>query len=543
MDGQVSPTPRWAIWLNALWFSSLIFSLSAASIGILVKQWLNEYSMGLSGASRQIARLRQYRLGNLVKWHVVEIVAVLPVLLQIALVLFFGGLLTLLWNLNKTVATIASVPVAILVTFTVGSALLPAFMASCCYLSPPAFVFFEAMRLIRATLCPLRRAISDGLDNVKGGLHDSIARHVDRLSLWLWRVDQSFKFTRRGRELQDVSSSAGDLDTQMVAMAYATTMDADYLEDATICFTDLNPEQVVTCFRAIDAENIRHRRDNWTLIHTMPAPICSDVWLALHMVKRDTRFSNRVEEYLRGSRLSMDSITWNYLIANLSIVTTGDKPFALFETLLVNRSHDHMVLQESLAQRGEWATSIHIASADNYHGKFRVLVALLMESALREHLHIADLESLDICCTVLRILLTYLVIHDHADAQPATETARAIRVLTIHGLVTYFDFRASFPWNDMPYGWIPSYENSLITLLHEHGQTRNLLSTGLVDALVRYAAVYELYPPWLQLQENREWMLELKCKGYPSHEQVYFRLYFWVTSMTHRSTALGYPWR
>ncbi|KAI0758822.1 hypothetical protein C8Q74DRAFT_1451730 [Fomes fomentarius] len=281
----------------------------------------------------------------------------------------------------------------------------------------------------------------------------------------------------------------------MVAMAYATTMDADYLEDATIY---LNPEQVVTCFRAIDAENIRHRRDNWTLIHTMPAPICSDVWLALHMVKRDTRFLNRVEEYLRGSRLSMDSITWNHLIANLSIVTTGDKPFALFETLLVNRSHNHMVLEESLAQR----------------------VALLMESALREHLQIANLESLDICCTVLRILLTYIVIHDHADAQPGIESARAIRVLTIHGLAAYFDFRASYPWNDMPYGWIPSYENSLITLLHEHGQTRNVTSTGLVDALARYAAVYELYPPWLQLRENREWMLELKCKGYPSHEEV-----------------------
>ncbi|KAI0760272.1 hypothetical protein C8Q74DRAFT_1207864, partial [Fomes fomentarius] len=72
------PATRWAVILNVLWFSSLIFSLSAASLGILVKQWLNEYNDGLSGTSRQIARIRQYRLDNLHRWRVGTIVALLP---------------------------------------------------------------------------------------------------------------------------------------------------------------------------------------------------------------------------------------------------------------------------------------------------------------------------------------------------------------------------------------------------------------------------------------------------------------------------------
>ncbi|EIW54216.1 uncharacterized protein TRAVEDRAFT_94142, partial [Trametes versicolor FP-101664 SS1] len=33
------PVPRWAVWLNALWFSGLIISLSSASVGIMAKQW------------------------------------------------------------------------------------------------------------------------------------------------------------------------------------------------------------------------------------------------------------------------------------------------------------------------------------------------------------------------------------------------------------------------------------------------------------------------------------------------------------------------
>ena len=69
-DPTPLPAPQYAVWLNALWFASLICSLSAASIGIMVKQWLNEYSTGLSGKSRQIARLRQLRLNGLRRWRV-----------------------------------------------------------------------------------------------------------------------------------------------------------------------------------------------------------------------------------------------------------------------------------------------------------------------------------------------------------------------------------------------------------------------------------------------------------------------------------------
>ncbi|RPD63459.1 hypothetical protein L227DRAFT_467865, partial [Lentinus tigrinus ALCF2SS1-6] len=137
-DPTPSFPPLWAVWLNALWFSSLIFSLSAASVGIMVKQWLNEYNSGLSGTSRQIARLRQLRLNSLQRWHVKEIVAVLPVLLQIASALFFAGLLILLWQLNRTVAIVASVLVGVLAFFSISTIVLPSFATHCSYLSPPS---------------------------------------------------------------------------------------------------------------------------------------------------------------------------------------------------------------------------------------------------------------------------------------------------------------------------------------------------------------------------------------------------------------------
>ncbi|EJF58942.1 hypothetical protein DICSQDRAFT_20583, partial [Dichomitus squalens LYAD-421 SS1] len=64
--------------LNTLWFSALILSLSTALVAIMVKQWLSEFRSGLSGTSLDVARLRQYRLNNLERWHVGDIVAILP---------------------------------------------------------------------------------------------------------------------------------------------------------------------------------------------------------------------------------------------------------------------------------------------------------------------------------------------------------------------------------------------------------------------------------------------------------------------------------
>ncbi|KAI0359392.1 hypothetical protein OH77DRAFT_1395458, partial [Trametes cingulata] len=135
--------------INALWFTSLVLSLSSASISIMVKQWLNEFKSGLpsdkaasaNGESRKVetlesARLRQYRLNNLEKWRVDLVVLAVPVLLQLALAFFLAGLLVLVWTLHPAVAAVTTSFVSLLAIFTLGTMLLPAVKQSCAYLSP-----------------------------------------------------------------------------------------------------------------------------------------------------------------------------------------------------------------------------------------------------------------------------------------------------------------------------------------------------------------------------------------------------------------------
>ncbi|KAI0359411.1 hypothetical protein OH77DRAFT_1395633, partial [Trametes cingulata] len=96
VEAMVPSVPIAMVWLNALWFASLILSLSAASLGMMVKQWLNQYVSGLppetTSSDRhetmESVRLRQYRLNNLEKWRVDLFVLAIPVLLQLALAFF-----------------------------------------------------------------------------------------------------------------------------------------------------------------------------------------------------------------------------------------------------------------------------------------------------------------------------------------------------------------------------------------------------------------------------------------------------------------------
>ncbi|PBK87135.1 hypothetical protein ARMGADRAFT_972220, partial [Armillaria gallica] len=88
---QFSPD-RASTWINGLWFTSLTLSLVTALIAVLVKQWLHQYMSISSGTPRDRSLVRQYRYIGLQAWHVPLIIGLLPVLMHVALALFFLGL-------------------------------------------------------------------------------------------------------------------------------------------------------------------------------------------------------------------------------------------------------------------------------------------------------------------------------------------------------------------------------------------------------------------------------------------------------------------
>ena len=201
-----------SVWLNALWFSSLVFSFASALLALFVKQWINEAIV--QGTSRESARLRQYRLNGLLCWRIGTIVVVVPILLQFASVLFLVGLLVLLWTLNNIVAALISTLVSLFFTFFLILTILPVFRSNCPYRSPASFAIYTAIRYVRNGIkrmvgrfcrvvyqCYLRLAC--GLPNMVR-LRDFA--YIRRADMPTWR----------GRDQNDIHAQLGALDRAIV---------------------------------------------------------------------------------------------------------------------------------------------------------------------------------------------------------------------------------------------------------------------------------------------------------------------------------------
>ncbi len=240
--------PPYAVWLNLLWFSSLVFSLASATVALFVKQWLYEATVG--DAFRESARLRQYRLNGLLKWRVGMIVVALPIMLQLASLLFLVGLLVLLWALHSTVAAITSALASLFFAFFLAVTIMPVWKTDCPYRSPTSLMIYAVLRTTRnATmqiLQPLCKVIYTAYATVVCGIPQ-----LDCLHGLAYPRRQSDVPTWLGRDQNAINKQIGTLDRTMVTTAYATTLDTKFISYMPILFPDLPPEEIVRCSKDI----------------------------------------------------------------------------------------------------------------------------------------------------------------------------------------------------------------------------------------------------------------------------------------------------
>jgi hypothetical protein len=88
-------------------YASLAVSVLAACLAMLGKQWLNRYDqIEMRGTLIQRSRHRHRKMTGMAAWHFDITMEALPVMLQIALLLFCYGLSRYLWNVNQAVAAV-----------------------------------------------------------------------------------------------------------------------------------------------------------------------------------------------------------------------------------------------------------------------------------------------------------------------------------------------------------------------------------------------------------------------------------------------------
>ncbi|PVF97746.1 hypothetical protein CPB86DRAFT_413539 [Serendipita vermifera] len=100
-------TPKYAIIVNSLLFTSLSCALIAALLAVLALQWVANYDMELNTSSPEKRALQRHmRLMGIRKWKMSELIASLPLLIFVALFLFFIGIADWLWHMNREISGI-----------------------------------------------------------------------------------------------------------------------------------------------------------------------------------------------------------------------------------------------------------------------------------------------------------------------------------------------------------------------------------------------------------------------------------------------------
>ena len=97
--------PNYAVWVNGLWFLSLVISITCALLATLLQQWARRYLKVTQPrySLHKRARIRAFFAEGVEKFLLPWVVEALPTMLHLALFLFFAGLAVFLSNVNLTI--------------------------------------------------------------------------------------------------------------------------------------------------------------------------------------------------------------------------------------------------------------------------------------------------------------------------------------------------------------------------------------------------------------------------------------------------------
>jgi hypothetical protein len=102
--------PTYGIWVNSLWFLSLVMSLTCALLANLLQQWARKYLKvtrpRFAASEPKRARHHAYYADGVENFILPWVFEALPVMLHLSVFLFFAGLVVFLWSFDHTISKV-----------------------------------------------------------------------------------------------------------------------------------------------------------------------------------------------------------------------------------------------------------------------------------------------------------------------------------------------------------------------------------------------------------------------------------------------------
>ncbi|KAI0261031.1 hypothetical protein BC834DRAFT_493519 [Gloeopeniophorella convolvens] len=150
------------VWINALWFLSLVISLTCALLATMLQQWARHYLRVTQTRYQPYkrARIRSFYAEGVKKFQVSWAVDVLPALLHLSVFLFYAGLSVLLFTINFTIFRVVVSWVALCLSLYVVITILSAVFPNSPYRTPlstlcwmaPLYILRPPVNVLRHTL-------------------------------------------------------------------------------------------------------------------------------------------------------------------------------------------------------------------------------------------------------------------------------------------------------------------------------------------------------------------------------------------------------
>ena len=140
-----------AVFVNAVWFLSLVLSLTCALMATLLQQWARRYLQTIqrNHAPHVHAHIREYFYRGAHKFSIIGLVELLPSLLLVSVFLFFAGLVGFAFQANHTVAYITLGLVAFCLLAYIVLTLTPLISPDCPYYTPlTSILLFTAEKIV-----------------------------------------------------------------------------------------------------------------------------------------------------------------------------------------------------------------------------------------------------------------------------------------------------------------------------------------------------------------------------------------------------------
>ncbi|KAH9033163.1 hypothetical protein EDB83DRAFT_1832976 [Lactarius deliciosus] len=156
------------VFVNSVWFLSLVLSLTCALIATLLQQWARRYLQMIqrNHAPHVRAHIREYFYRGARKFRIFGLVEALPFLILISVLLFFTGLVVFAFPTNHTVAFVTLAIVAICLILYIALTLMPLIRHDCPYYTPfTSLLWYSAHIIPRYFFSFLHRIARHGHDH------------------------------------------------------------------------------------------------------------------------------------------------------------------------------------------------------------------------------------------------------------------------------------------------------------------------------------------------------------------------------------------